>query len=85
MFYQIYQKISNHPAMEAATRLQVLSGWSGGRRPRDLEAQKLETSSGRKSHRQGLKRLQEAYPEQPEGKAELIKQEMDAPERVVKK
>ena len=80
MFYQIYQKISNHPAMEAETRLQVLSGLSRGRLPRDLEAQKLETKSGRKSYHQGLKRLQETDPEQPEGKAELIKQEMDAPE-----
>jgi hypothetical protein len=66
--------------MEAATRLQVLSGWSRGRRPRDLEAQTLETKSGRKGYRQGLKRLLETNSEQPEGKAEVLKQEMNAPE-----
>ena len=77
MFYQIYQVISNHPAMEAETKLQVLSGWSRARLPRDLKAQKLETRSGQKGYRQALKRLQETDTEQPEGKAELVKQEMD--------
>ena len=54
--------VSNHPAMEAETKLQVLSGWLRGRLPRDLEAQKLETERGRKSYRQGFKRLQETDP-----------------------
>lgn len=36
-----------------------------------------------KAYLQGLKRLQDADLEQPQGKAEVIRQEMEAPDRVV--
>jgi hypothetical protein len=68
--------VSNHHAMEAETKLQVLSGWSRGRFPRDLEAQKLETKSGQKGYCQGLKRLQETDPEPSAVKKELLESEL---------
>jgi hypothetical protein len=68
--------VSNHPAMEAETRLQVLSGSSRGRLPRDLEAQQLEPRSGKKGYRQGLKRLQETDAEPSAVKRELLESEL---------
>ena len=68
--------VSNHPAIEPEIKVQVLSGWSRGRLPRDLEGQELQTRSGQKAYREGLKRLQEADPEPSRAKMELLESEL---------
>ena len=68
--------VSNHPAMEAEVKLQLLAAWSRARLPRDVEIQQLETKTGQKAYRQGLKRLQEVDAEAPAVKREMIESEL---------
>jgi len=73
----LVELVSSHPAMEPEVKLQVLAAWSRGRLPRGSEAQKLETRSGQKAYRQGLRRLQDADSGSSDGKAELIEKELE--------
>lgn len=69
--------VSNHPAMEAEVKLQVLAAWSRGRLPRDVEARQLETKTGQKAYRQGLKRLEEVDADSTAVKREMIESELN--------
>lgn len=68
--------VTAHPTLDADTKLHVLSRWSKGRLPKDLEQQRLQTKAGLKWYRQGLKRLLELESKPLPYKAQLIEREM---------
>lgn len=49
--------VTNQSVLEAETKLQILSRWSQGRMPKDLDQQYLTTAAGIKWYRDGLKKL----------------------------
>jgi len=68
--------VTAHPALDSESKLHVLSRMSKSRLPKDLEQQKLQTKSGVKWYRQGLKRLRERDPHPLPYKFQLIEREM---------
>ncbi len=75
--------VANRSALEPESKLQILSGWSRNRLPKDLPKQELQTASGVKWYREGLTRLKEADPHAFLPKERGIQEELarlDAPE-----
>lgn len=67
--------VTGHAALEAETKLHVLQRCAGGKLPKDLDRQRLQTKSGLKWYREGLKRLEGKEPKTPPQKAEIIARE----------
>ena len=68
--------VSTQPAIEAETKVHVLSRCAEGRLPKDVEEQRIVTKSGRKWYSAGLKRLLDADEAGSASKTSLVAREM---------
>lgn len=73
--------VTHHAALESTTQLHILSRWSQDRLPKELNEQTLQTRSGIKWYKEGLKRLLDGDKKPIPLKSQLIREEIAAMDR----
>ena len=74
--------VSNQPALESESRLDILTRCAKDRLPKDLENQVVQTESGKKWYRRGLKTLLGQTPDLAR-RSEIVQRELEKLDRVV--
>jgi hypothetical protein len=67
--------VTNHAALEPETKIHVLQRCARGKLPKDLDRQRLQTKSGLRWYREGLKQLAGQDSKSPPQKPEIIAKE----------